>query len=118
MKIAIVTLEGFNELDSFVALAILNRAKADGVHAEIVGTGDTVTSMNGVSVSVQRPLSFAQEADAVTKLFAAGLLPQAFALKRLGYSDDDIAEIRTARRAEALDVAGINFAQLVTGGAA
>ena len=64
MKIAIVTLEGFNELDSFVALAILNRAKADGVHAEIVGTGDTVTSMNGVSVSVQRPLSFAQEADA------------------------------------------------------
>ncbi len=65
MKIAIVTLEGFNELDSFVALAILNRAKADGVHAEIVGTGDTVTSMNGVSVSVQRPLSFAQEADAV-----------------------------------------------------
>jgi len=30
MKIAIVTLEGFNELDSFVALAILNRAKADG----------------------------------------------------------------------------------------
>jgi len=65
MKIAIVTLEGFTELDSFVALAILNRAKADGVHAEIVGTGDTVTSMNGVSVSVQRPLSFAQEADAV-----------------------------------------------------
>ncbi len=62
--------------------------------------------------------SVAQEADAVTKLFAAGLLPQAFALKRLGYSDDDIAEIRTARRAEALDVAGINFAQLVTGGAA
>jgi len=65
MKIAIVTLEGFNELDSFVALSILNRAKGDGVHAEIVGAGKTVTSMNGVCVSVQKPLSFAQDADAV-----------------------------------------------------
>lgn len=65
MKIAIVTLDGFNELDSFVALSILNRAKADGVVAEIAAPTDTVTSMNGVVVSAQKPLSFAKDADAV-----------------------------------------------------
>lgn len=32
--------------------------------------------------------SVAQEADAVTKLFAAGLLPASYALQRLGYGDD------------------------------
>lgn len=53
--------------------------------------------------------SVAQEADAVTKLFAAGLLPASYALKRLGYSDDEIDEIRVARRGEALDVAGVNL---------
>lgn len=65
MKIAIVTLEGFNEIDSFVALSILNRAKADGVCAEITAPGKTVTSMNGVRVSAQKPMSFVQDADAV-----------------------------------------------------
>lgn len=65
MKIAIVTLDGFNEIDSFVALSILNRAKADGVTAEITAPGDTVTSMNGVTVTAQKPMSFVREADAV-----------------------------------------------------
>ena len=53
--------------------------------------------------------SVAQEADAVVKLFQANLLPAAYALAKLGYSDDDIAQIRVARRAEALDSAGINL---------
>lgn len=53
--------------------------------------------------------SIAQEADAVTKLFQTGLLPASYALAKLGYSEDEISEIRTARRAEALDVAGINL---------
>lgn len=57
--------------------------------------------------------SVAQEADAVVKLFGAGLLPATYALKRLGYATDEIAEIRTARRAEALDGAGVNLAQLL-----
>ncbi|MEQ9346624.1 MAG: DJ-1/PfpI family protein [Thalassospira sp.] len=65
MKIAIVTLDGFNELDSFVALSILNRAKADGICAEITAPGETVTSMNGVTVTAQKPLSFVKDADAV-----------------------------------------------------
>ena len=37
--------------------------------------------------------SVAQEADAVVKLFQAGLLPQSYALTKLGYSEDEIAKI-------------------------
>lgn len=37
--------------------------------------------------------SVAQEADAVVKLYQAGLLPQAYALSRLGYSADEIAKV-------------------------
>lgn len=44
--------------------------------------------------------SVAQEADAVTKLHAAGLLPAAYALRKLGYSDDEITEITRARASE------------------
>ncbi len=47
--------------------------------------------------------SVAQEADAVVKLHAEGLLPTDYALARLGYDADQIAEIRVARRAESLD---------------
>ncbi|WP_245669350.1 phage portal protein [Nocardia speluncae] len=50
-----------------------------------------------VSVSAQwadpATRSVAQEADAVVKLFSAGLLSQRFALKRLGYSDAEVREI-------------------------
>ncbi|MCV7300660.1 phage portal protein [Mycobacterium barrassiae] len=53
--------------------------------------------------------SVAQEADAVVKLYQAGLLPISYALSKLGYSDDDIAAIRTARRGEALDGAGLDL---------
>ena len=47
--------------------------------------------------------SVAQEADAVTKLFGAGLLPASYALRRLGYNDTEIEQIRLARRVDALD---------------
>jgi hypothetical protein len=61
----------------------------------------------GVDVRVQwadaATRSVAQEADAIVKLHGAGLLPASVALARLGYSSDEIAEIRTARRTEALD---------------
>lgn len=53
--------------------------------------------------------SEAQVADATVKLYGSGLLPASYALKRLGYSEDDIAEIRAARRAEALDTAGLDL---------
>lgn len=65
MQIAVLTFDGFNELDSFVAAAILNRLKAKGWAAHIISPTPTVTSMNGVTVERQRPLEFAGEADAV-----------------------------------------------------
>jgi transcriptional regulator GlxA family with amidase domain len=72
MKIAIVTFEGFNEIDSFVALHILNRVKREGWKVEIVAPSDSVTSMNGVTVHTQQPFSFVNQADAV--LFGSGKL--------------------------------------------
>jgi len=65
MQIAVLTFEGFNELDSFVAAGILNRMKAKGWAAHITCPTAEVTSMNGVTVRRQRPLEFAAEADAV-----------------------------------------------------
>ncbi len=65
MQIAVLTFEGFNELDSFVAAAILNRMKASGWAAHITSPTEEVTSMNGVTVRRQKPLEFAAEADAV-----------------------------------------------------
>ncbi|HJT12179.1 MAG TPA: DJ-1/PfpI family protein [Dongiaceae bacterium] len=65
MQIAVLTFDGFNELDSFVAAAILNRVKAKGWKAHITSPSAEVTSMNGVTVRRQQPLEFAQEADAV-----------------------------------------------------
>ncbi|WP_418601578.1 phage portal protein [Mycolicibacterium sp. SCSIO 43805] len=41
--------------------------------------------------------SVAQEADAVVKLYQAGLLPADYALGKLGYSDDEIAKVNAAR---------------------
>jgi transcriptional regulator GlxA family with amidase domain len=65
VRIAVLTFDGFNELDSFVAAAILNRMKAQGWAAYITSPTEEVTSMNGVTVRRQRPLDFAAEADAV-----------------------------------------------------
>ncbi len=65
MQIAVLTFEGFNELDSFVAAAILNRMKANGWAAHITSPTEEVTSMNGVTIRRQKPLEFAAEADAV-----------------------------------------------------
>ena len=65
MRIAILTFDGFNEIDSFVALATLNRVRRPGWRAEITAPTATVTSMNGVRVERQQPLSFARDADVV-----------------------------------------------------
>lgn len=65
MQIAVLTFDGFNELDSFVAAAILNRMKPKGWTAHITSPTPEVTSMGGVTIRRQRPLEFASEADAV-----------------------------------------------------
>lgn len=77
-------------------------------HAVDTGT-DPATVDIGVQWADPSTRSVAQEADAVTKLYAAGLLPASVALERLGYSAADIARIRTSRRADVLDqvIAGV-----------
>lgn len=65
MQIAVLTFEGFNEIDSFVAASILNRLRPEGWAAHITSPTPTVTSMNGVIVERQKPIEFAREADAV-----------------------------------------------------
>jgi transcriptional regulator GlxA family with amidase domain len=65
MRIAVLTFEGFNELDSFIASAMINRVKQPELRALIVCPSERATSMNGVVVESQAPLSFAREAEAV-----------------------------------------------------
>lgn len=65
MQIAVLTFDGFNELDSFIAAAMLNRLKAKGWMAHITAPTEQVTSMNGVTVQRQKSLAFVAEADAV-----------------------------------------------------
>lgn len=65
MQIAVLTFDGFNELDSFVAAAILNRMKRQGWAAHITSPSEYVTSMNGVTVQRQKPMDFIANADAV-----------------------------------------------------
>jgi transcriptional regulator GlxA family with amidase domain len=71
VRVAILTFDGFNEIDSFVALGLINRLKGDGWSAEIAAPAAQVTSMNGVTCAAQRPLEYANEADAV--LFGSGI---------------------------------------------
>ena len=65
MQIAILTFDGFNELDSFIASGILNRMRPKGWKAFITCPSEVVTSMNGVTIHAERPLEFASTADAV-----------------------------------------------------
>lgn len=65
MHIAILTFQGFNELDSFIALGVLSRIKKPGWRVTICCPEAAVTSMNGVTVQAQSMLAQACSADAV-----------------------------------------------------
>lgn len=65
MQIAILTFDGFNELDSFIAAGILNRMRGHGWSVQIACPTPEVTSMNGVTIQRQQSLEFAAQADAV-----------------------------------------------------
>src|SRR5262245_34180221 len=65
MHIAILTFDGFNELDSLIALGILNRVKTPGWRVSIASPTARVTSMNGVTLEAQCSLADARAADAV-----------------------------------------------------
>lgn len=65
MNVAILTFDGFNELDSFIAAGILNRMKDQGWNVQITSPTSRVTSMNGVEITAQQPLAFANQAQVV-----------------------------------------------------
>jgi transcriptional regulator GlxA family with amidase domain len=65
MHIAILTFDGFNELDSLIALGILNRVKKPDWRVTLCCPQPEVTSMNGVTVRAQSALEEARGADAV-----------------------------------------------------
>ena len=65
MHIAILTFEGFNELDSLISLGILNRIKRPGWRVSIACPSARVKSMNGVVIAAQATLEDASAADAV-----------------------------------------------------
>ncbi|HTI16599.1 MAG TPA: DJ-1/PfpI family protein [Trinickia sp.] len=65
MHIAILTFDGFNELDSLIAFGILNRIKKPGWRVSIASPTERVRSMNGVVLESQITLSEANTADGV-----------------------------------------------------
>ena len=71
MHIAILTFDGFNELDSLIAFGILNRIKKPDWRVSLCCPTPTVTSMNGVTMHSQSTLAEACQADAV--LFGSGM---------------------------------------------
>ncbi|UTV97745.1 DJ-1/PfpI family protein [Marinomonas rhizomae] len=65
MNISILTFDDFNELDSFIALGILNRVKSKGWKVSIASPTKQVKSMNGVVIERQESLDGLASADAV-----------------------------------------------------
>ena len=65
IKISILTFDGFNEIDSFLALNTINRMSAEGIQAKITSPTSSVVSMNGVRIDAQQNLEFAHESDVV-----------------------------------------------------
>lgn len=65
MHIAILSFEGFNELDSLIALGILNRIKTPGWRVSIASPSAQIRSMNGLLMESQISLQEACTADAV-----------------------------------------------------
>ena len=65
MHIAILTFQGFNELDSLIALGVLNRIKKPKWRVTLCCPEPTVTSMNGVVMHAQSTLAEVSSADAV-----------------------------------------------------
>ncbi|RCS98612.1 phage portal protein, partial [Brevibacterium aurantiacum] len=67
-----------------------------------IQTGADPASVDvGVKWADPSTRSTAQEADAVTKLVQAGILPASIALERLGYDADEITAIEAAKDREA-----------------
>ena len=65
MHIAILTFDGYNELDSLIALGVLNRVRRPGWRVSIAAPSPRVRSMNGVVIESMASLEEACAADVV-----------------------------------------------------
>jgi transcriptional regulator GlxA family with amidase domain len=65
VHIAILTFEGYNELDSLIALGVLNRVRRADWRVSIASPAPRVRSMNGVVIESMASLEEACAADAV-----------------------------------------------------
>jgi transcriptional regulator GlxA family with amidase domain len=65
VRIAILTFDGYNELDSLIALGVLNRVRQPDWRVSIATPSPRVRSMNGVVIESMASLEEACEADAV-----------------------------------------------------
>jgi transcriptional regulator GlxA family with amidase domain len=65
MHTAILTFDGFNEIDSLVAMGILGRVRKPGWRVSIAAPAPRITSMNGVVLEAQLSLEDIRSADAV-----------------------------------------------------
>jgi len=70
MHISIVAFDGFNEIDTFTTMGILTQMRGDGWRTGLVCPTPKIVSANGVTVSNQHPLEWANDADVV--LFSSG----------------------------------------------
>src|SRR6478735_8217717 len=65
MHIAILTFEAYNELDSLIALGVLNRVQRPDWRVSIASSSPRVRSMNGVVIESHVSIEEASAADAV-----------------------------------------------------
>jgi transcriptional regulator GlxA family with amidase domain len=71
MHISILTFDGYNELDSLIALGILNRVKKPDWRVTIASPSERVKSMNNVVIERHVSLQEACSADAI--IFGSGM---------------------------------------------
>lgn len=76
-RVALVCFEGFQELEAYIPLALFKQLRPQGWSAELCGPGSGLSSVNGLQQPLQRPLEWANEADAV--IFVGGVYNRAVA---------------------------------------
>jgi transcriptional regulator GlxA family with amidase domain len=77
MHVALLILEGANELDSFVALTMLRRVTRPDWQVQLVAPTPTIVSGGGVTIAAQAGMAALQDADAV--LIGSGQFTERYA---------------------------------------
>lgn len=91
MLISILTFQGYNELDSFIALGVLNRIKKPDWPVNICCPEDYVTAMNGVTIKAQSRLEDIENSDAVivgSGIFTRDIVKNSEIMDKLKFNPD------------------------------